>query len=101
MWLAVSALRRWMWWQRRQRGGQRGGGGGGEGCARSFWSVRRNVRGNVEDYKRCSFFLRTAFGDSKTAAGMQIEIKTQGLCQGNGTAPAGWAVVSIVILRAH
>ena len=47
------------------------------------------------------FFLRTAFGDSKSAAGIRIEIKTQGLCQGNGAAPAGWAVVSIVILRAH
>jgi hypothetical protein len=47
------------------------------------------------------FFLCTAFGDSKTAAGMQIKIKTQGLCQGNGAVPAGWAVVSIVILRAH
>ena len=47
------------------------------------------------------FFLRTAFGDSKSAAGIRIEIKTQGVCQGNGAAPAGWAVVSIVILRAH
>ena len=47
------------------------------------------------------FFLRTAFGESKSAVGFRIEIKTQGLCQGNGAAPAGWAVVSIVILRVH
>ena len=25
----------------------------------------------------------------------------QGLCQGNGAAPAGWAVVSIIILHAY
>jgi hypothetical protein len=25
----------------------------------------------------------------------------QGLCQGNGASPAGWAVISICILRAH
>ena len=47
------------------------------------------------------FFLHTAFGDSKSAAGFRIEIKMQGLCQGNGAALAGWAVVSIVILHAH
>ncbi len=34
-------------------------------------------------------FLRTAFGDSKSAAGIRIKIKTQGLCQGNGATPAG------------
>ena len=55
----------------------------------------------LKTIQEMQFFLRTAFGDSKTAAGIRIEIKTQGLCQGNGAAPAGWAVVSIVILRAH
>ena len=52
----------------------------------------------IQDMK---FFLRTAYGDSTTAAGSHIEVKTQGLCQGNGAAPAGWAVVSITILQAH
>ena len=48
------------------------------------------------------FYLpRTAFGDSKDFAGATLEIKTQGLCQGNGAAPAGWAVASITILSAH
>jgi hypothetical protein len=47
------------------------------------------------------FFLCTSFGDSWSYAGSVIDIKTQGLCQGNGAAPAGWAVVSIVILNAH
>ena len=55
----------------------------------------------LKTIQEMQFFLRTAFGDSKSAAGIRIEIKTQGLCQGNGAAPAGWAVVSIIILRAH
>ena len=52
----------------------------------------------IEEMK---YFLRTAYGDSKSFRGSQIQIKFQGLCQGNGAAPAGWAVVSIVILDAH
>jgi hypothetical protein len=49
-----------------------------------------------------NFFLCTTYGDSKTAVGLRMEIKTQGLiCQGNGAAPARWAVVSITILCAH
>jgi len=47
------------------------------------------------------FFLRTGFGDSADFAGSSLSIKTQGLCQGNGASPAGWAVVSICILGAH
>ncbi len=47
------------------------------------------------------FFLRTAYGDSKTFAGSSIEIKTHGLGQGNGASPAGWCVISIVILQTH
>jgi len=47
------------------------------------------------------FFLRTGFGDSTEFASSTVAIKTQGLCQGNGAAPAGWAAVSICILNAH
>jgi hypothetical protein len=47
------------------------------------------------------FFLRTGFGDSTKFAGGGICIKTQGLTQGNSASPAGWAVISIVILNAH
>ena len=47
------------------------------------------------------FFLRTGFGDSTDFASSRVEIKTQGLCQGNGAAPAGWAVVSICLINAH
>ncbi len=52
----------------------------------------------IQDMK---FFLCTSFGDSWSCAGSVIDIKTQGLCQGNGAVPAGWAVVRIVILNAH
>jgi hypothetical protein len=37
-------------------------------------------------------FLRTGIG---------VSIETQGLCQGNGASPAGWAMVSICIISAH
>ena len=46
-------------------------------------------------------FLRTGFGDSTDFASSTLSIKTQGLCQGNGASPAGWAVVSICIISAH
>jgi hypothetical protein len=51
--------------------------------------------------KNMKFFLRTGFGDSTSFAGGGISIKTQGMCQGNGASPAGWAVISICILNAH
>ncbi len=47
------------------------------------------------------FFLRTGFGDSTTFAGGGISVKIQGLTQGNGALPAGWAVISISIMGAH
>ncbi len=46
-------------------------------------------------------FLHTGFGDSTDYASSTVGIKTQGLCQGNGAAPAGWAVVSICIIKEH
>ena len=48
-----------------------------------------------------NYFLRTVYGDSKEYMGSTIEVKFQGLCQGNGAAPAGWAVISITIINAH
>ena len=35
------------------------------------------------------YFLRTAYGDFTSFAGSSINIKFQGLCQGNGAAGAG------------
>jgi hypothetical protein len=57
-----------------------------------------SMLGVIENMK---FFLRTGFGDSATFSGKGISIKTQGLCQGNGAAPAGWVVISICIIGAH
>jgi hypothetical protein len=47
------------------------------------------------------FFLQTVFGDSTLFAGGDICIKIQGLTQGNGASPAGWAVISVCNLGAH
>ena len=52
----------------------------------------------IQDMK---FFLRTGFGDSKESASATGNIKTQGMCQGNGAAPAGWTVDSIAMINAH
>ena len=52
----------------------------------------------IEEMK---YYLRTAYGDSKNFRGHKISVKFQGLCQGNGSAPDGWAVISITILNAH
>jgi len=57
-----------------------------------------SMLGAIENMK---FFLRMGFGDSTSFSGGGISIKTQGLCQGNGATPAGWAVISICIIGAH
>jgi hypothetical protein len=58
----------------------------------------QSMLGAIENMK---FFLRTGFGDSTLFSGGGISIKTQGLCQGNGASPAGWAVISICVIGAH
>ena len=52
----------------------------------------------IEEMK---YFLRTAYGGSKEYVGSTIEVEFQGLCQGNGAAPAGWTVISIKIINSH
>ena len=59
------------------------------------------VTAMLETIQEMKFFLRMAYGDSKTFAGLTIQIKTQGLGQGNGATPAGWCVTSITIFRVH
>jgi hypothetical protein len=68
---------------------------------RSFGVSKEATGVTLKTIQEMKFFLRTAFGDSKDFAGLMVEIKTQGLCQGNGAALAGWTAVSIVILNAH
>jgi hypothetical protein len=67
-----------------------------------WFGVPREVIGlmlcTIQEMK---IFLHTAYGDSNTAAGLCVDIKMQGLCQGNGATPTGWAVVSRTILHAH
>ncbi len=48
-----------------------------------------------------NFFLHTGFGDSNVYAGSTDSKKTQGLCQGNGAAPAGWTVTSMAMINVH
>ena len=67
----------------------------------SFGVESTAVSAMLKTIQEMKFFLRTAYGDSKTFACSLIEIKTQGLGQGNGEAPAGWCAISIVILWAH
>ena len=52
----------------------------------------------IEEMK---YYSRTAYGDSKNYIGHKISVKFLGLCQGDGAAPAGWAVIIIKIINAH
>jgi hypothetical protein len=51
--------------------------------------------------KEMKFFLWTRYDDSTAFAGVTGEIKTQGLCQGNGAAPSGWLTTNNMMIRAH
>ena len=55
----------------------------------SFGVGEKSVTAMLEAIEEIKFFLRTAYGDSKEFSGSTIEVKTQGLCQGNGAAPSG------------
>ncbi len=47
------------------------------------------------------FSLRTGFGDSTDVVGATGDIKTQGMCQGNGAAGTSWMVTSVTMINAH
>ncbi len=47
------------------------------------------------------FSLRMEFGDSTEVVGATGNIKTQGMCQGNGATGASWMVTSIAMINAH
>ena len=57
------------------------------------------VQSMLSTIEETKYYLRTAYGDSKNYRGHKISVKFQGLCQGNGAAPDGWAVIIITILR--
>jgi hypothetical protein len=61
----------------------------------SFGVEDTAVAAMLETIQEMKFFIRTAYGDSKDFAGSMIEVKMQGLGQGNGASPAGWCVYTI------
>ena len=67
----------------------------------AFGVPEEAVESMLTALEEMKYFLRTAYGDSSDFAGSSLSVKFQGLCQGNGAAPAGWAVISITILHAH
>jgi hypothetical protein len=67
----------------------------------SFGVEDTAIAAMLETIQEMKIFLQTAYGDSKDFASSTVEIKTQGLGQGNGASPVGWCVISIMILRAH
>jgi hypothetical protein len=67
----------------------------------SFGVPPAAVESMLTTIQEMKFFLCTGFRDSTDYTSSKVEMKTLGLCQGNGAAPAGWAVVSICIIKAH
>ena len=67
----------------------------------AFGAPLNAVESMLTAIEEMKYFLRTEYGDSRDFRGSSIQIKFQGLCQGTGAAPAGWAVISITILGAH
>ncbi len=67
----------------------------------SFGIAETAVTMMLETIQEMKFFLRMAFGDSREFSSLTIKVKTKGLRQGNGGSPAGWCVISVMILRAH
>ena len=59
------------------------------------------VQSMLSTIEEMKYYSRTAYRDSNNYRGHKVSVKLQGLCQGNGAAPAGWAVISITILNAN
>ena len=47
------------------------------------------------------FYLRTGFGESKEYMTALLGRSIQGLCQGNAAAPAGWSLISAVLINVY
>ena len=67
----------------------------------AFGVLEKSIETMLTEIEEMKYCLRTAYGDFKEYVGSTIEVKFQGLCQGNGAAPEGWAVISITIIYAH
>ena len=52
--------------------------------------------------QRMKFFQQTGLGDSTTfMGGAGLVMLLQGLCQGNGMAPAGWTMIAAVLMHCY
>ena len=52
--------------------------------------------------QKMKFFQRTGLGDSTTfMGGAGLLLLLQGLCQGNGMAPAGWTMIAAVLMHCY
>ena len=67
----------------------------------AFGVPEKSIETMLTAIEEMKYFLRTAYEDSKEYVGSTIEVKFQGLCQGNRAAPSGWAVIIITIINAH
>ncbi len=56
----------------------------------AFGVPQEAIGSMLRTIQEMKFFLHTAYGDLNKGAKLQIKIKTQGLCQCNITALAGW-----------
>ncbi len=72
----------------------------------SFGVPTPAIESMLTTIQNMKFFLRTGYSDSTNYAGGESTdeidpVKTQGMCQGNITAPAAWTVTSIPMIAAH
>lgn len=59
------------------------------------------VAAMLSTIQNMKFFLRTGFGESSVFMTAALGAIIHGLCQGNTAAPAGWSLISAVLLAAY
>ena len=57
------------------------------------------IKAMMRSIQLMKFFLRTGWGESSTCIGGDPHKIVQGMCQGNGAAPAAWLLLSTVLIR--
>ena len=67
----------------------------------AFGVPEEAVQSMLSTIEEMKYSSRTAYWESKNFRGHKTSVKFQGMCQGNGAAPAGWAVISITVLNVH